>query len=537
MNSYPVAFVSFEEFDNLGVGYMASLLSDNGYKPWIIDFRYGKEEILRVLTKLKPYVVGFSVIFQYHIYEFRRLMNYLRKGGIKCHFTAGGHYASLRYEELFELIPSLDSVVRFEGEYTMLELVYNICSKSDWRKIKGIAYKENGKISANPLRPLEKDLDRFPFPTRLPPAEYALDKKFATILAGRGCIHDCAFCDIREFYQQPPGPYKRIRRPEMVVREMELLYHEKDCSVFLFQDDDFPIKTDKGSEWISNFCKGLKDKRLHNKIMWKINCRPDEVDYESFALMKNHGLFLVFLGIEDGTNTGLIRLNKHMTVARSLEGINTLKNLEIGFDYGFMLFQPASTFRMIHQNLDFLKLICGDGYTPVSFLKMLPYFETKVEKELLRDGRLKGKPGFLDYDFLDKSIDLYFSFINDRFLKWLMDPEGLSNISKWARNYISLFSKFYKKDPEVIMISEDVRKIISESNNYLLETMKDLANLFETREFKNTTEHDELKHFNKEIRQKHNHFKEKINDCMTKLLYIYQTVRQVQDVESGSLVF
>ncbi len=90
-------------------------------------------------------------------------------------------------------------------------------------------------------------------------------------------------------------------------------------------------------------------------------------------MMKEHGLYQVFLGIDDGTDSGLIRLNKHMTVAESLRGINILKKLAIGFDYGFMLFQPASTFKSVNQNLDFLRQLCSDGSTPVTFLKLMPF--------------------------------------------------------------------------------------------------------------------------------------------------------------------
>jgi hypothetical protein len=33
---------------------------------------------------------------------------------------------------------------------------------------------------------------------------------------------------------------------------------------------------------------------------------------------------------------------------------------------------------------------------------MLPYFETPIEKQLRGERRLKGKPGFLDYDLNSK---------------------------------------------------------------------------------------------------------------------------------------
>ncbi len=61
---------------------------------------------------------------------------------------------------------------------------------------------------------------------------------------------------------------------------MDFLHKKQDCSVFLFEDDDFPVKTKNGSEWIDEFCKELKRKKLADKIIWKINCRPDEIDYD-----------------------------------------------------------------------------------------------------------------------------------------------------------------------------------------------------------------------------------------------------------------
>jgi anaerobic magnesium-protoporphyrin IX monomethyl ester cyclase len=114
----------------------------------------------------------------------------------------------LKYKELFEFIPSLNSIVRFEGEFTLLELANCLHSGAEWRQIEGIVYKTKGKIISNPLRPLEKDLDKFPFPIRSPLVNYAFEIKFTTLLAGRGCIYDCSFCNLKEYYRQSSGPAK-----------------------------------------------------------------------------------------------------------------------------------------------------------------------------------------------------------------------------------------------------------------------------------------------------------------------------------------
>lgn len=520
-----IFFIGFEDFDNLGVGYMSSVLLNAGYHVSVIDFREQKTEILELLKKTNPLIVGFSLVFQFHIYKFAELIGYLRENGIECHFSGGGHYASLACEELFEIIPSLDSIVRFDGEYTFLDLVKCIYSGKDWKKILGIAYKKSDKLILNPLRPVEKDLDNFPFPMRSPLKEYALGKKFATIIAGRGCINNCLFCSMREYYHLSSGPVKRIRQPEKVVEEMELLHVKKDCSVFLFQDDDFPVKTGKGTEWIERFCREIEIKRLTNKIMWKINCRPDEISHESFALMKDHGLYLVFLGIEDGTDIGLVRLNKQMTIEESFKGINILRKLDIGFDYGFMPFHPWSTYNSLRDNINFLRVICADGFTSATFLKMLPFFSTAVERELKVTGRLKVKNGFSDYDFPEESMNNYYLFISDCFQEWMIDKNGLLNISKWVRNYLSVFMQFFEIIPQIQFIKKEVCRSIEDSNILFLDTLQELSFIFETGKF-NDGNYNDLKRYNEKIKIKHDQFKQEINNNLKILTVLAEFQKQ-----------
>lgn len=512
-----VVFVAFEERENLGIGYMYAILSEAGYKVQIIDFRKNSRDILEELLDLDPMVVGFSVIFENHIYDFRDLIEYLRSQGIQSHFTAGGHFASLKPGELFDIIPSLDSVVRFEGEHTMLDLVEHLYKDLDWKEVTGISYRSNGELKNNPLRSLEPDLDAFPFPFRTEIKKFGLDKKYSTLIAGRGCIYHCAFCDIREFYGQSPGPVKRIRKPDKVVEELEYLHKEHDCSLFLFQDDDFPVKINRASAWVQEFCTSLRETKLAGKVMWKINCRPDEVDLELFELMKAHGLFKVYLGIEDGTDEGLRAMNKRTKVSDHLEGIQILKDLGIIIDYGFMLFQPTSTYSSVNENLSFLENICQDGYMPVSFLKMMPYLATRIEKELREEGRLKGKPGFLDYDFLESSMDDLFSFTNENFNTWFYAPEGLRNFLKWSRNYLSVSDFFHGSSPESEDLSESLTKQVAQSNHFIISTMKELSALFESGKYKLEND-DILEAYESIITQKHN----------LALLKVVDTIKQIE---------
>jgi anaerobic magnesium-protoporphyrin IX monomethyl ester cyclase len=517
MNPRPVVFITVLTYDNLGVGYMESLLAEEGFKTSAIDFSKKKSAILKILKRLDPLLIGFSVIFNNYIDQFAELIAFLREKGINCHITAGGHYASLRYEELFQHIPQLDSIVRFEGEYPIVELARSVAEGKEWRNIDSIAYKLDNKIHYNNVRPPETDLDKYPFPNRSAIKNYAFDKKFTTIIAGRGCIHNCSFCNTREYYRQALAPVKRIRKPEAVVSEMDYLFRKEGCSVFIFHDDDFPVRTSGKSDWTERFCNEIERRKLNQKIIWKINCRPDEIDNDRFAMMKKHGLFLVFVGLEDGTDLGLKRLNKHMSVAESLNGISILKNLGIDFDFGYILFQPVTTFTLLNQNLDFLNKICSDGYSPVTFLRLVPLYYTSIAEELEKAGRLKVTKDSMDYNFPEVSMDNYYDFVMKCFTEWLQHPDGVENISKWARNYFSVYNHFYNSRPEVTVYHNRLRKIISESNVYLLDTMKELSLLFETKRY-NSDKNPVLQSYRREIKSKHSHYRAEIINNMAMLM-------------------
>jgi len=507
-----VILIAFGEDDNLGVGYLMSVLNSEGFEARMIDFRYDNEEILVNLKRFSPLAVGFSVVYESYIDEFVILIKYLKESGINCHFTAGGYFASLHPEKLFQLTPELDSVVRFEGENTFLELVSCLRTGSDWSTIRSIALKKNDRIVRTPLRPLEKDLDKFPYPDRRQLSDYAFDKKFATILAGRGCVYDCSFCNTREFYGAPGGPLKRIRRPEMVVSEMEQLYYERGCSVFLFLDDDFPAKTGSRNDWTKIFCIELERRGLVGKILWKINCRPNEIDEDVFAMMKQHGLFLVFIGLEDGTDEGLLRLNKRLTVAQNTTGIELLKKLKIGFDYGFMLFQPETSYISLRENLRFLERVCSDGIAPITFLKLLPYFNTRVEKELRAQGRLKGKPGHYDYDFNIESLNDCYSTVINSFAEWIWSANGVTNLSKWARNHFAVQDYFGISKPGGAILKEKFRQALTESNMYIFDTLSEICNLFESGNYRNEGKLtiDKIK---SEAKEKHAFYCREIRAC------------------------
>ena len=193
----------------------------------------------------------------------------------------------------------------------------------DWHDIQGIAYVRDQKAIATPARHLLEDLDQLPYPERNYEPDAVLGRNIMPILASRGCARTCSFCSIHTFYRAAPGRMVRTRKPAEVVREMLMLHEERGITIFLFQDDDFPLFGPVWRRWANEFVDELHRNRLPGKVIWKMNCRADVVERELFLRMREAGLYLVYMGLESGSEQGLETLHKQITVAQNVTAVES----------------------------------------------------------------------------------------------------------------------------------------------------------------------------------------------------------------------
>ena len=473
-----VVLIGYQDQGNLGMGYLAATLREHGRTVEMIDIRDGGSRISARLRTRQPLVVGFSLIFQFFLPGFRRLAVELRKAGITSHFTIGGHYPSLCHEEALRLFPELDSVVRYEGELTLVDLVDRLASGDDWHQTPGIAYLRDGQVIESAPRALIHDLDSLPFPYRPYPPEQILGFSVLPLLASRGCARRCSFCSIHTFYRTAPGKVVRVRRAERVIAEMLELRQRYGTRVFLFQDDDFPLWGRAGRKWVDELVARMHDTGLAERIIWKISCRAEYVEPELFAKLRDAGLFLVYMGIESGVETGLEVLHKQMTVEQNLMAVKTLKELGIRFSYGFMAFDPSSTFESVRQNIAFLRRIVGDGYAAATFCRMLPYGGTPIRDRLQLEGRLRGSITRPDYDFLDTRLNEYYRLLRRAARLWIHD-EGLSHELNWAWDELETVQRLVPGALGVAAYRTALSSLTAESNEHLFRLVEDSSTAFE----------------------------------------------------------
>jgi anaerobic magnesium-protoporphyrin IX monomethyl ester cyclase len=473
-----VVLVGYQDQGNLGMGYLASSLQQQGYAVALCEVRDGPEKITAAVQRLKPKLVGFSLIFQYFLPEFRRVAIALRRAGIRSHFTMGGHYASLCTADALREFPELDSIVRYEGELTLVDLVSRIDVGDEWRSTPGIAYGDDGVMRESETRALVQDLDELPYPYRPFPPEKILALSTLPLLASRGCARRCSFCSIHTFYRTAPGKVVRVRKPPMVIEEMLDLNREFGARVFLFQDDDFPLWGKAGRRWADELTTRMYESGLADHVIWKISCRAEYVEPDLFLQLREAGLFLVYMGIESGVEAGLEILHKQLTVEQNRAAVRVLKDADLLFSYGFMLFDPSSTFDSVRENLVFLRDIVGDGSAAATFCRMLPYGGTPIRDLLEAEGRLRGDVTHPDYDFLDLRLNDYYRKLHRAAQSWL-DKGGLSHELNWAREELEVADRLSERLRGVASYRQALTDLTAESNEFLFRLVEDSSHAYE----------------------------------------------------------
>ena len=444
-----VLLVGYEDRDNLGIRYLLSSLQAAGYSGDIVRYSSDPSALIARAREEGPLLIGFSLIFQYMAPDFGRVITELRAAGIDAHITIGGHYASFDPEEILLRIKGLDSVTRFEGEMTLVELVERLTSMRDWREISGIAYREGKSVHLSPLRPPVADLDMLPRPDR---ASFNYESEIlptAAILGSRGCPWDCTFCSIRPFYEAQGGTLRRFRKPREVVDEMLALYHERGIYLYLFQDDDFLAGSRRAQKWACEIADGIIEAGLAGKLAFKISCRSDEIDRDCLAHLQRGGLTHVYMGVEAGDEDDLLAMNKRLKPITHIKAGEVMRSLDMSFDFGFMLLQPYSTFKSIRNNIQFLEDFVGDGYAVASFCRMLPYVGTPIKARLEEEDRLLGSAFEPDYKFLDPGIDHFYDWMLTAFHQRNFTSNGLCHILR-----AMLFEAYVNLDEKTVTMEQ-----------------------------------------------------------------------------------
>lgn len=381
-----IALVGAECEENLALRYIRAALEERGHGVVQITFNSeaDTEAATECLARSGAGLAGFSMVFTYRAAEFAALARRSRELGFRGHLVAGGHFAAFNAEALLRDVPAFDSVAIGEGEDLMCALAERLDSPAE---VRGLVWRDGGgAVRRNAPAEKPPDLDRLPLPTRLEPPDSYLGLPVANMLGSRGCTHACAFCSIAAWHRLCGGARLRLREPAAIAEEMAGLY-ARGYRIFNFHDDNFFLPDRRQSLQRFWRLRGELQARGVERIAFAVKSRPDTVDEETFAFLKEFGLFRVFLGIEAGTADSLRRLGRGQTPGQNERALEVVNRLDLHACFNLLLLNPDSTLEDFRANVAFLRAHCGN---PMNFCRTEIYAGTPLELKLRREGRLLG---------------------------------------------------------------------------------------------------------------------------------------------------
>lgn len=397
--------------ENLGLAYIGSYMKKNGIKVDILDanmLEISAKRINKYFDYKKYILIGIGVSSNLLIYEAIEIAQEIKKLNKNIHITIGGHFASFQHYEILKNYINIDSVVRKDGEETIVELVDSLYIGAELKNINGLSYRDhNGNIIVNIDRELIADLNKIPWPSR-DSLNYLqeLGHSWPTqITSSRGCYGNCSFCDIRAFY----GRSWRGRSAIDVVNEIEYLHNRFGSKMFRFTDDEFIGPKPHGVKRAEKIANELIKRNIKVELM--IDARVQAVEKKLFRLLKKAGVTNCLVGIESGVDRILKLYNKGTSVAKNIYAIEILKDIGIRIDLAYIMFDPRLTLQELNQNYQFIKE--NDIITTESLKSWLwPLDGTPIRRQLIDEGLINLRPfNNYSYNFLDPYVDHIFRFI------------------------------------------------------------------------------------------------------------------------------
>ncbi len=405
----------YEDADeHLGLGYIASYARAHNISVAIIDVPLNSWTLKQAVSEISKYsskLIGISIPFQQYAKEALELIGELRSAGFTCHITAGGIFPTFAYEELFALCPQIDSIILGEGEITFYELAKKILEKEEWRDVHGLSYVENGEVIKTPLRPLTENIDDFPYPARDSLPLVLKRQPSVSMLSSRGCYGGCSFCSVVPFFSSF-GPRCRVRSTENIIDEMQMLINTYGVHNIIFNDAEFAGGIAINRAQTIEIAQEIIKRNFN--IHFSIQCRVNDIDIDTFEILKQAGLRRVFLGVESGSQAVLDRFKKGVTVQDNIGAIEILSKLDVYVSMGFIMFDEQTTFEEVSENMDFIKQVKSlmpKGKLQDVFIatKALPLAGSEVERKLKQSGRYEGNCLDFNYKLNDPNMEKLFN--------------------------------------------------------------------------------------------------------------------------------
>ena len=366
----------------LGILYIAAYVEEQtGHEIAVIDAQveelsYG--ELGERIAGFAPDVVGISAM-TLCLFDVMKVIETVSVVAPGAKIVLGGPHVHLYPDETIEL-KGVDYLILGEGEVSFVKLLDAIEGKAALGEVKGLVYREDGKVVKTGMSELVADLDIFPHPARhlVPYEKYTSilseQNPITTMFTSRGCPYKCTFCDRPHL-----GKRFRARSAESVVDEF-IKCKEMGIKFVLVYDDTFTVNKKR----VMEVCELLIEKNVG--LNFDIRARVDTMNTEMLKILKAAGCTGIHYGVESGTDRILGILDKaiNLELVKKVfketmdEGMKTL-----GY---FMIGCPTETREEMDETINFACRLKADY---VHMTVLTPFPGTKIYDMALAEGVIK----------------------------------------------------------------------------------------------------------------------------------------------------
>jgi radical SAM superfamily enzyme YgiQ (UPF0313 family) len=199
---------------------------------------------------------------------------------------------------------------------------------------------------------------------------------FTTMITSRGCPYRCTFCNT-------PRHRYRVMSPARVCEELQACVDLGIREIY-FVDDTFNITNRR----VHELCDAIISHGI--EVSWTVRFRVKGVDRPLLEKMKAAGCARIQLGVEQGTEEGLLRLKKDVTSREIEHAFALCREVGIHTVAYFMIGTPTERSRQdVLDTIDYSIRLKPDF---VMYNIMTPFPGTALYDEGVRDGVLDLEP-------------------------------------------------------------------------------------------------------------------------------------------------
>lgn len=323
MNKVKVVLISFNWSNHFSLanGYLKAyaekdkFIRDNALIQ-VVDFdaeKHNVQQALYYLSKEKPDIAGFSC-YCWNMDKILDISRLLKQLYPEIKIILGGPEVGPAAHKYMMENPAVDVIVRGEGEVTFRELLGSYSGVDEsLASVKGITYRENGRIVSTEERPLLNDLGDIPSPyltgILTPRDEVTYLETF------RGCPYRCAFC-----FEGKNFPRLRFFPEERIKREIELIMSNSAIRSFHVVDSVFNLKKDR----LRRLAQMFYDANRFGAGMRTVEVMAELIDEEAIELLKKANVLSVETGPQTVNENTIKNINRYYRKEKFNRGIRLL---------------------------------------------------------------------------------------------------------------------------------------------------------------------------------------------------------------------